>query len=69
MIRLPLGSSKELLARLERAPHLTIAPEEAFRALAADVVALQNENTALRETASRLIAEMTLLRNELKRYR
>ena len=37
--------------------------------LNADVVALQNENTALRETASRLIAEMTLLRNELKRYR
>lgn len=65
LIRRPLGTSKELLSLLERAPRLNIAFDEAFRTLATDVVALQEENRALRETAEATLREMALLRLQL----
>jgi hypothetical protein len=60
-----LGSSRDLLTQLDKAPRLGIAFDEAFRTLAADIVALQKENVVLHETAATLLREMASLRARL----
>ena len=65
MIRRPLQSSEDLLARLTREPRRAVPLDEAFRVLAADVIRLRIENEALRETAAQLRLEMIVLRERL----
>jgi hypothetical protein len=62
MIHIPILSSKDLLARLTRLPPLTISFDDAFRALAVDVVRLQEANEAMASELKALKTELVVRR-------